>query len=139
MRSGGAGNIVGLPLTRDVLIQSILLPAEPHDDPADRTLLAQAQLGGMPLPTSDRLAAEYTASQPDVPVLMTSHDPRGSAALGNLPRSASPGAVGARGLRLGGTRYLPRESGQFAQLRRPAEGGEQKPRHAQVHVQRLPM
>jgi PIN domain nuclease of toxin-antitoxin system len=67
-RAAAAPGIRGLPLTRDVLIQSTRLPGEPHGDPADRMLLAQAQLGGMSLLTCDRLIVEYAVSQPGVPV-----------------------------------------------------------------------
>jgi PIN domain nuclease of toxin-antitoxin system len=51
-----------------VLIQSTRLPGELHGDPADRILVAQAQLGGMSLVTCDRVIVEYAASQPGVPV-----------------------------------------------------------------------
>ncbi|HEX6629456.1 MAG TPA: type II toxin-antitoxin system VapC family toxin [Gemmatimonadaceae bacterium] len=67
-RAARAPGIQGLPLTRDVLIQSTRLPGELHGDPADRILVAQAQLGGMSLVTCDRVIVEYAASQPGVPV-----------------------------------------------------------------------
>lgn len=57
-----------MPLTREVLIQSTLLPGEPHGDPVDCILLAQAQLRGMSLLTRDRLIIEYAATQPGIPV-----------------------------------------------------------------------
>ncbi len=67
-RAATAPGIRTLPLTRDVLIQSTRLPGEVHGDPADRMLLAQAQLGGLSLLTCDRLIVDYAASQPGVPV-----------------------------------------------------------------------
>lgn len=67
-RAAQAPGIQGLPLTRDVLVQSTLLSGEPHGDPADRILLAQAQIGDMSLLTCDRLIIDYAARQPGVPV-----------------------------------------------------------------------
>lgn len=63
-----APGIQGLALTREVLIQSTRLQGEPHGDPADRILLAQAQLRGMSLVTCDHLIIEYAASRPGIPV-----------------------------------------------------------------------
>ena len=67
-RAATAPGIRGLPLARDVLIQNTLLPGEMRGDPADRMLVAQAQLEGLSLLTCDRLIVEYAASQPGVPV-----------------------------------------------------------------------
>lgn len=66
--AAAAPGIQFLPLTRDVLIQSTLLAGEPHADPADRMLIAQAQLSGMSLLTCDARIIEYAARQPGVPV-----------------------------------------------------------------------
>ena len=63
-----APGIQGLALTREVLIQSTLLPGDPHADPADRMLIAQAQLGNMSLLTCDARIIAYAARQPGVPV-----------------------------------------------------------------------
>ena len=67
-RAAEAPGIRGLPLSREVLIQSSLLKGMPHGDPADRILIAQAQLGSMSLLTCDRLIIDYAARQPGVPV-----------------------------------------------------------------------
>ena len=66
--ASGAPGIQGLPLTRDVLIQSTLLAGDPHADPADRMLIAQAQLGNMSLLTCDTRIIAYAARQPGIPV-----------------------------------------------------------------------
>ncbi|MBX3097791.1 MAG: type II toxin-antitoxin system VapC family toxin [Fimbriimonadaceae bacterium] len=66
--ASGAPGIQSLPLTRDVLIQSTLLAGEPHADPADRMLIAQAQMSGMSLLTCDVRIIEYAARQSGVPV-----------------------------------------------------------------------
>ena len=67
-RAAAAPGIQGLPLTRDVLIQSTLLAGDPHPDPADRMLIAQAQLNNMSLLTCDARIIAYAARQPGVPV-----------------------------------------------------------------------
>jgi PIN domain nuclease of toxin-antitoxin system len=67
-RAAAAPGIELLPLTREVLIQSTRLAGTPHGDPADRMLIAHAQLGGMSLLTCDRFIIDYAASQPGVPV-----------------------------------------------------------------------
>lgn len=66
--AAAAPGIQGVPLTRDVLIQSTLLAGEPHADPADRILIAQAQLSGMSLLTCDARIIEYAKRVPGVPV-----------------------------------------------------------------------
>ena len=58
----------GIALTRNVLIQSTLLSGGAPDDPADRMLLAQAQLGGMSLLTCDAGIIGYARKQAGVPV-----------------------------------------------------------------------
>ena len=75
-RSAKAPGIQLLPVTRDVLIQSTRLPGALHGDPADRILLAHAQLSGLSLLTCDGMIVEYAAKQPGVPVC----DARGRAA-----------------------------------------------------------
>ena len=66
--AASAPGIQGLALSRDVLIQSTLLAGEPHADPTDRMLIAQAQLSGMSLLTCDARIIDYAARQPGVPV-----------------------------------------------------------------------
>jgi len=56
-------------LTRPVLLQSTRLVGTAHNDPADRMLIATAQLHGVPLVTADRLILEYAASHPGTPVV----------------------------------------------------------------------
>lgn len=63
-----APGVQGMPLTREVLIQSTLLAGEPHADPADRMLIAQAQLSGMSLLTCDTRIIAYAARVPGIPV-----------------------------------------------------------------------
>ena len=67
-RAAQAPGIQSLPLSRDVLIQSTMLPGSPHGDPADRMLIAQALLGGMSLLTCDTAIIGYAEQQPGVPV-----------------------------------------------------------------------
>ena len=67
-QAAGAPGIQGLALTRDVLIQSTLLAGDPHADPADRMLIAQAQLSNLSLLTCDARIISYAARQPGVPV-----------------------------------------------------------------------
>jgi PIN domain nuclease of toxin-antitoxin system len=57
------------PLTRHVLLQSTRLGGAAHNDPADRKLMATAQLDGVPLVTSDRLIIEYALAQRGTPVV----------------------------------------------------------------------
>ena len=47
-----------LPLTRDIMFSSALLPMY-HKDPADRFIIATAIAHGMPVVTGDRHFAEY--------------------------------------------------------------------------------
>ena len=63
-----APGVQGLPLTREVLIQSTLLEGGPHSDPADRMLIAQAQLGGMSLLTCDERIVDYASRVQGIPV-----------------------------------------------------------------------
>jgi PIN domain nuclease of toxin-antitoxin system len=75
-RASAAPGIMGLPITREVLVQSTLLPGTLHGDPADRILLAQAQISGLSLVTCDQLVIEYAARERGVPVC----DARGATA-----------------------------------------------------------
>ncbi|MBK7833844.1 MAG: type II toxin-antitoxin system VapC family toxin [Gemmatimonadetes bacterium] len=67
-RAARAPGIVAVPVTRDVLVHSTRLPGDPHGDPADRILLAQAQMLGASLLTCDRGIIAYAARTPGVPV-----------------------------------------------------------------------
>jgi PIN domain nuclease of toxin-antitoxin system len=57
------------PLTRPVLLQSTRLTGTAHNDPADRMLIAMAQLDNIPLVTNDRLILEYAAAHGGTPVI----------------------------------------------------------------------
>ncbi|HET7621364.1 MAG TPA: type II toxin-antitoxin system VapC family toxin [Gemmatimonadaceae bacterium] len=57
------------PLTRPVLLQSTRLGGTAHNDPADRMLIAMAQLDSVPLVTGDRLIIEYARAQRGTPVV----------------------------------------------------------------------
>ena len=65
-RAARAPGIQALALTRDVLIQSTRLPGEMHGDPADRMLVAQAQLAGLTLMTCDAQLVRYAKAQKGV-------------------------------------------------------------------------
>lgn len=56
-------------LTRPVLFQSTRLAATAHNDPADRMLIATAQLDGVPLVTADGLIVDYARAHPGTPVV----------------------------------------------------------------------
>jgi PIN domain nuclease of toxin-antitoxin system len=56
-------------LTRPVLLQSTRLAGAPHGDPADRMLIATAQLHGVPLVTADQLIVDYASATPGTPVV----------------------------------------------------------------------
>lgn len=57
-----------VPLTRAVLVRSTRLPGAPHPDPADRLLMALAQLLGASLVTCDRRILSYARTVPGIPV-----------------------------------------------------------------------
>ncbi len=57
-----------LSLTREVLVQSTRLPGTVHGDPADRMLIAQAQLSGLSLFTCDRGIIDYASRERGIPV-----------------------------------------------------------------------
>lgn len=67
-RAARAPGIQLLPLTRNVLIESTRLPGTHHGDPADRMLLAHAQVAGASLFTCDKGIVAYAARTPGVPV-----------------------------------------------------------------------
>jgi len=67
-RAAQAPGIRLVPLTRDVLIESTRLAGTPHGDPADRMLIAQAQLISASLLTCDKGIVAYAARTPGVPV-----------------------------------------------------------------------
>ena len=46
-------------LTTEVALESTLLPGEPHADPADRFLIAEARVAGLTLVTADRQIIDY--------------------------------------------------------------------------------
>ena len=50
------------PLTGDAAIESVNLPGEIHDDPADRMLIATARLNGWTLATRDDRILSYGAA-----------------------------------------------------------------------------
>jgi PIN domain nuclease of toxin-antitoxin system len=56
-------------LDRPVLLLSTRLPGTVHNDPADRMLIASAQLANLPLVTADRLIIEYAENHPGTPVV----------------------------------------------------------------------
>jgi PIN domain nuclease of toxin-antitoxin system len=63
-------------LDRRVLLLSTRLSGSIHNDPADRMLIATAQLANVPLVTADGLIIEYAEDHPGTPVV----DARPSAA-----------------------------------------------------------
>ena len=67
-QAAGAPGIQALAITRDVLLQSTLLGGTPRADPADRLLIAHAQLSSLSLLTCDARIIEYASRQPGVPV-----------------------------------------------------------------------
>jgi PIN domain nuclease of toxin-antitoxin system len=58
-----------LSLERPVLLLSTRLPGAVHNDPADRMLIASAQLANLPLVTADRFIIEYAQDHPGTPVV----------------------------------------------------------------------
>lgn len=68
-RAERAPGIRFLPLDRDVLLLSTRLPGTVHNDPADRMLIAAAQLHSVPLVTADALIVDYCRAQPGTPVV----------------------------------------------------------------------
>lgn len=68
-RAERAPGIQFLPLQRDILLLSTRLAGTAHNDPADRMLIAVAQLHNMPLVTADRSIVEYALANPGTPVV----------------------------------------------------------------------
>lgn len=68
-RAAQAPGIRLIALDRDTLLLSTRLAGTVHNDPADRMLLATAQLGNIPLVTADRLLIDYARSHPGTPVV----------------------------------------------------------------------
>ena len=68
-RAERAPGIRGLPLDREILLASTMLPGEMHNDPADRMLLAAAKLNNLPLVTADASIVEYAKANPGTPVV----------------------------------------------------------------------
>ena len=67
-RAERAPGIVPIPLSREILLMSTRLPGQPHGDPADRMLLATAQLQRAPLVTVDEEIIAYARRQRGIPV-----------------------------------------------------------------------
>lgn len=68
-RASSAPGIRFLPLDRDILFLSTRLAGMAHNDPADRMLLATAQLNSVPLVTADGLIVDYARSNAGTPVV----------------------------------------------------------------------
>ena len=68
-RAEKLGGVRFLPLDREILLLSTRLPGSPHNDPADRMLIAAARLNSLPLVTADRLILDYAAANPGTPVV----------------------------------------------------------------------
>jgi len=60
--------ITSVPVTRDALVHSSRLTGEPHGDPADRILLAHAQILGASLLTCDRGIVAFAIRTSGIPV-----------------------------------------------------------------------
>ena len=67
-RAGNAPGVTYLPLERAALIQSTRLPGKPPADPADRILIATAQINGASLVTRDTQIIDYSRRERGVPV-----------------------------------------------------------------------
>ena len=68
-RAERAPGVRYLPLDREILLLSTRLAGTIHNDPADRMLIAAAQINNVPLVTADRLIIEYAQSVPGTPVV----------------------------------------------------------------------
>jgi PIN domain nuclease of toxin-antitoxin system len=68
-RAERAPGIRGMPLDREILLASAMLPADMHNDPVDRMLVAAAKLNNLPLVTADALIIEYAKANPGIPVV----------------------------------------------------------------------
>jgi PIN domain nuclease of toxin-antitoxin system len=67
-RAERAPGITGIPLDREILTLSTRLPGNMHADPADRILIAAAQLWSAALVTVDAAIIQYASRQRGVPV-----------------------------------------------------------------------
>ena len=67
-RAEAAPGVRPVPVTRELLLMSAHLPGELHGDPADRLLIAAAQLFAAPLVTVDERIIAYAKVQGGVPV-----------------------------------------------------------------------
>lgn len=68
-RAVAAPGIRFQPITRQVLLRSTLLAGASHNDPADRMLMATAQLLGIPLVTADRQIIAYAKAHAGLQVV----------------------------------------------------------------------
>lgn len=68
-RAERAPGISFLPLEREVLLLSTRLAGTAHNDPADRMLIATAQLERIPLVTADAAIVDYARRNPGTPVI----------------------------------------------------------------------
>lgn len=68
-RAERAPGIRFMPIDRDVLLLSTRLSGAAHNDPADRMLIASAQINNIPLVTADRLIIEYARAVPGTPIV----------------------------------------------------------------------
>lgn len=66
-RAERAPGIAYVYLDRTILIQSTRLPGAPRGDPADRMLIATAQLRSLSLVTVDESIIDYASSLPGIP------------------------------------------------------------------------
>lgn len=73
-RAEKAPGVRFLALDRDVLFLSTRLSGAVHNDPADRMLIATAQLNSIPLVTADRSLIDYAAANPGTPVVDARRD-----------------------------------------------------------------
>jgi PIN domain nuclease of toxin-antitoxin system len=69
LRAEQATDIRFQTLTRPVLLQSTRLAGAVHNDPADRMLIASAQVHGIPLVTADRQIIAYAKAHGGTPVV----------------------------------------------------------------------
>jgi PIN domain nuclease of toxin-antitoxin system len=67
-RAEQAPGVTPIAVERDILVSSTRLPGSMHGDPADRMLIAAAQLHGAPLLTIDAQIIDYAATQRGIPV-----------------------------------------------------------------------
>lgn len=74
-RAGDAPGVTYLPLARTTLIQSTRLPGKPPADPADRILIATAQLNGSSLVTADKQILAYARRERGISIYDASQLP----------------------------------------------------------------